>query len=182
MPNLKHYSLILISKDKPHKTQRRRQLLPAKQQEQKVLDHFCKTFQVVLKFYSLRVPRSSLCSRFFRLSAPNSLFWSLTRSHTTVEGAVRHLSVNAGPNANPREGAPLPGTSTKSWADLGSSSLLKHTSHPQQNPWKPWASTPSTQNPSEGKKDLVFFFLSYSCYSSWWRSAGIEEEGTRRGG
>ena len=84
-------------------------------------------------------------------------------SHTAVGGVVRHRSVNAGPNPNPREGAPPESQKhlNKIVSRLGSSSL-KHTSRSQsqQNPWrKPWASTPSTQNPREGKKDLVFFFL-----------------------
>jgi len=152
-------ALIVISKDKPHKTQRRRrQLLPAKHESRKVLHHFARPAKLSSNSIPCG-PHGPAFPRGFSGFPFPIAFWSLTRPHSTshhtaVGGVARHRSVNAGPNPNPREGAP-PGTPQQNREQTGGSPSLS-----QQNPWrKPWASTPSTQNPREGKKDFVFFFL-----------------------
>ena len=111
-----------------------------KTQELKRLDHFAKP----AKLSSNSIPWGPHGPALLEVFQAFRSQWRFGRSlaltsHTAVGGVVRHRSVNAGPNPNPREGSPS----------------LKHTSHSQQNPWrKPWASTPSTQNPREGKKIL----------------------------
>jgi hypothetical protein len=83
--------------------------LPAKHRAESA-GPFCKTCQVVPKFYSLRAPRSSPARGFSGFPLPiafgRSLALTSHKSHSSRRCCtVRHRSVNAGPNANPREGA-----------------------------------------------------------------------------
>ena len=146
---------LIVIKTNHTKLRRRRQLLPAKHESRKVLHHFARP----AKLSSNSIPCGPHGPAFPRGFSGFPFPIAFLVAHSPSQHKSSHSSRRCCTSSvSQRWTQPQP--KRRGTTSTRNKPSLKHTSHSQQNPWrKPWASTPSTQNPREGKKDFVFFFL-----------------------